>query len=132
MSIELDHLLKQRVDEWRGDVADRCDFAAQLLEDSLKALPASGLELGRLELGISMLRAAATELRDVGPQHIPRSLPSLGRRLHRLAYFLALFSKADSSAEHDQLETILIVDELLAAAEEAAVLQHSTNAGAPR
>ncbi len=130
--MQLDRLLQQRVDEWRGDVADRCEFAAPLLEDSHRALPARGMELGRLDLGIRMLRATATELRDPGPEHMPRWLPSLGRRLHRLACFLALFSKAESSAEHDQLETILIVDELLAAAEEAALLQHSTNAGAPR
>jgi hypothetical protein len=127
--MQLDRLLQQRVDQWRGDVADRCEFAAQLLEDSLKALPAKGLELGRLNLGVNMLRSAALELRDAGPEHIPRWLPSLGRRLNRLAYFIALFATAHSSAEHDQLETILIVDELLSAAEEAALLTKTTTMG---
>ncbi len=130
--MQLDRLIQQRVDQWRGDVADRCEFAAQLLEDSLKAQPASGLELGRLDLGASMLRAAALELRDAGPDHIPRWLPSLGRRLNRLALFIALFSKAKGAAEHDQLETILIVEEMLTAAEEAALLQNGTNTGGPR
>ena len=127
--MQLDRLLQQRVDQWRGDVADRCEFAAQLLEDSLKALPATGLELGRLNLGVNMLRSAALELRDAGPEHIPRWLPSLGRRLNRLAYFIALFAAAHNSAEHDQLETILIVDELLSAAEEAALLNKTTTTG---
>jgi len=125
----LDRLLQQRVDQWRGDVADRCEFAAQILEDSLKTAPASGIEHDRLNLGVTILRTAATELGDAGPEHIPRWLPALGKRLNRLAYFIAILSRTHLSAEHDQLETILIVEELLNASEEAALLQRTTNAG---